>query len=110
MINAGYRAATDPRSHCRPRLTPEGEHLARRAIEIIGRADTAAAELAAMVGQRTGRVRVAGFQSALAALIPHAAATLRRDHPGIELHLADAHPQVALNLLWAGQADAACPG
>jgi DNA-binding transcriptional LysR family regulator len=89
------------------RLTPEGEHLARRAAEIVGRVDTAAAELSAMVGLRTGRVRVAGFQSALAALIPHAAATLRRDHPGIELHLADAHPQVALNLLRDGQVDAA---
>jgi DNA-binding transcriptional LysR family regulator len=60
-----------------------------------------------MVGLRTGRVRIAGFQSALAALVPHAAATLRRDHPGIELHLADAHPQVALDLLRAGQVDAA---
>ncbi|MFD0744439.1 LysR family transcriptional regulator [Phytohabitans flavus] len=89
------------------RLTPEGEHLARRAAEIVGRVDTAAAELSAMVGLRTGRVRVAGFQSALAALIPHAAATLRRDHPGIELHLADAHPQVALSLLRDGQVDAA---
>jgi DNA-binding transcriptional LysR family regulator len=89
------------------RLTPEGEHLARRAAEIVGRVDTAAAELSAMVGLRTGRVRVAGFQSALAALVPHAAATLRRDHPGIELHLVDAHPQVALNLLRDGQIDAA---
>jgi DNA-binding transcriptional LysR family regulator len=89
------------------RLTPEGEHLARRAAEIIGRVDTAAAELSAMVGLRTGRVRIAGFQSALAVLVPHAAATLRRDHPGIELHLADAHPQVALDLLRAGQVDAA---
>jgi DNA-binding transcriptional LysR family regulator len=89
------------------RLTPEGEHLARRAAEIVGRVDTAAAELSAMVGLRTGRVRLAGFQSALAALVPHAAATLRRDHPGIELHLVDAHPQVALNLLRSGQVDAA---
>lgn len=89
------------------RLTPEGEHLARRAAEIVGRVDTAAAELSAMVGLRTGRVRVAGFQSALAALVPHAATTLRRDHPGIELHLADAHPQVALNQLREGQVDAA---
>ncbi|MBE1492408.1 LysR family transcriptional regulator [Plantactinospora soyae] len=89
------------------RLTPEGEHLARRAAEIVGRVDTAAAELSAMVGLRTGRVRVAGFQSALAALVPHAAATLRQDHPGIELHLVDAHPQVALNLLRDGQVDAA---
>lgn len=89
------------------RLTPEGEHLARRAAEIVGRVDTAAAELSAMVGLRTGRVRVAGFQSALAVLVPHAATTLRRDHPGIELHLADAHPQVALNLLRDGQVDVA---
>jgi DNA-binding transcriptional LysR family regulator len=89
------------------RLTPEGEHLARRAVEIVGRVDTAAAELSAMVGLRTGRARVAGFQSALATLVPHAAATLRREHPGIELHLTDAHPQVALDLLRAGQVDAA---
>ncbi|HEY3954903.1 MAG TPA: LysR family transcriptional regulator [Streptosporangiaceae bacterium] len=89
------------------RLTPEGEHLARRATEIVGRVDTAAAELSAMVGLRAGRVRVAGFQSALAALIPHAAATLRREHPGIELHLTEAHPKVALNLLRTGQVDVA---
>jgi DNA-binding transcriptional LysR family regulator len=89
------------------RLTPEGEHLARRATEIVGRVDTAAAELSAMVGLRTGRVRVAGFQSALAALVPHAAGTLRREHPGIELHLIEAHPRVALDLLRAGQVDVA---
>jgi DNA-binding transcriptional LysR family regulator len=89
------------------RLTPEGEHLARRAAEIVGRVDTAAAELSAMVGLRTGRVRVAGFQSALAALVPHAAGTLRREHPGIDLHLIEAHPRVALDLLRAGQVDVA---
>ncbi|MBE1461069.1 LysR family transcriptional regulator [Kibdelosporangium phytohabitans] len=89
------------------RLTPEGEHLARRATEIVGRVDTAAAELSAMVGLRTGRVRVAGFQSALATLVPHAAGTLRREHPGIELHLVEAHPRVALDLLRAGQVDVA---
>jgi DNA-binding transcriptional LysR family regulator len=89
------------------RLTPEGEHLARRAAEIVGRVDIASAELSAMVGLQTGRVRIAGFQSALATLIPHAASTLRRDAAGIELHLVDAHPQTALNLLRAGQVDAA---
>jgi DNA-binding transcriptional LysR family regulator len=89
------------------RLTPEGEHLARRAAEIVGRVDTAAAELSAMVGLRTGRVRVAGFQSALATLVPHAAATLRREHPGIELHLTECHPRVAFDLLRTGQVDAA---
>jgi DNA-binding transcriptional LysR family regulator len=89
------------------RLTPEGEHLARRAVEIVGRVDTAAEELSAMVGLRTGRVRVAGFQSALATLVPNAAVTLRREHPGIELRLTEAHPRVALDLLRAGQVDVA---
>ncbi|MFI6029855.1 LysR family transcriptional regulator [Amycolatopsis magusensis] len=89
------------------RLTPEGEHLARRATEIIGRVDAAAAELSAMVGLRTGRVRLAGFQSALAALVPHAMGVLRREYPGIELHLVEAHPRVALDLLRTGEADIA---
>jgi DNA-binding transcriptional LysR family regulator len=89
------------------RLTPEGEHLARRAAEIVGRVDTAAEELSAMVSLRIGRVRVAGFLSALATLVPHAAVTLRREHPGIELHLTEAHPRVSLDLLRTGQVDTA---
>jgi DNA-binding transcriptional LysR family regulator len=89
------------------RLTPEGDYLARRAAEIVGRVDAATAALAAMVGLPTGRVRVAGFQSALSTLVPHAAATLRRAHPGIELHLVDTHPQVAMDMLRDGQVDAA---
>lgn len=89
------------------RLTPEGEMLARRATEIIGRVDAAEAELEAMVGLRTGRVRVAGFQSALSTLVPEAAAALRRDHPGIQLQLVDAHPVAAIEMLRTGEVDAA---
>ena len=37
------------------RLTPEGELLAQRAREIVGRVDAAAVELAAQVGLRAGR-------------------------------------------------------
>jgi DNA-binding transcriptional LysR family regulator len=89
------------------RLTPEGEQLARRAAEIVGRVDAAAAELSAMVGLRTGRVRLAGFQSVLSAVVPRAAATLSRAHPNIELRLVDAHPEVALDMLRDGEVDAA---
>jgi DNA-binding transcriptional LysR family regulator len=89
------------------RLTPEGEHLARRAAEIVGRVDAAAAELSAMVGLRTGRVRLAGFQSALSVLVPHAASAVREAHPNLEVRLVDAHPQVALTMLRDGQIDAA---
>jgi DNA-binding transcriptional LysR family regulator len=81
--------------------------LARRAAEIIGRVDAAAAELEAMVGLRAGRVRLAGFQSALSTLVPEAAAAMRRDHPGIELRLVDAHPELALAMLRDGEVDAA---
>jgi DNA-binding transcriptional LysR family regulator len=89
------------------RLTPEGEMLARRAVEIIGRVDAAEAELEAMAGLRAGRVRIAGFQSALSTIVPEAAAAMRRDHPGIELRLVDAHPVAALAMLREGDVDAA---
>lgn len=89
------------------RLTPEGELLARRATEIIGRVDAAEAELEAMAGLRAGRVRIAGFQSALSTIVPEAAAAMRRDHPGIELRLVDAHPVVAMAMLREGAVDLA---
>jgi DNA-binding transcriptional LysR family regulator len=89
------------------RLTPEGELLAARAAEIVGRVDAAATELAAQVGLRAGRVRMAGFQSILSTIVPTAAAALARAHPGIELGLVDVHPVEALRMLRAGQVDVA---
>ena len=79
------------------RLTPEGELLAQRATEILGRLNAASVELAARVGLRAGRVRLAGFQTVLSTLVPKAAAELSRLHPGIELNLVDAHPAEGLD-------------
>src|SRR4051794_16399612 len=89
------------------RLTPEGELLAGRATEILGRVDAASVELAARVGLRAGRVRLAGFQTVLSTLIPKAAAELSRSHPGIELNLVDAHPDEGLKMLRSGHVDIA---
>lgn len=89
------------------RLTPEGELLAQRATEIVGRVDAASVELAAHVGLRTGRVRLAGFQTILSTLLPKAARELSRSHPGIELNLVDVHPVEALNMLRSGHVDVA---
>src|SRR5438128_11420879 len=50
------------------RLTQAGRLLADRAAEIIGRIDAADAELSAHVGLSTGRVRLAGFASAISSL------------------------------------------
>jgi DNA-binding transcriptional LysR family regulator len=89
------------------RLTPEGDLLAQRATEILGRLDAASVELAARVGLRTGRVRLAGFQTVLSTLVPKAAAELSRSHPGIELNLVDAHPAEGLTMLRSGHVDIA---
>jgi DNA-binding transcriptional LysR family regulator len=88
-------------------LTDAGRLLAGRAEEILGRLDAAEHELAAHVGQREERIRLAGFPSALATVVPAATAWLRASCPGVELLLAEAEPQTALRLLRGGRADVA---
>lgn len=89
------------------RLTDAGRLLAGRAEEILGRLDAAERELAAHIGQREERIRVAGFPSALATVVPAAAARLRADRPGAELLLAEAEPLSAVRMLRAGRVDVA---
>src|SRR6266540_6401347 len=81
------------------RLTPEGQLLASRATEIVGRVDAATNELAAHVGLQAGRVRLAANASVLSTIAPRAAATLARAHPGLELSLIDRHPADGLRAL-----------
>jgi DNA-binding transcriptional LysR family regulator len=89
------------------RLTDAGRLLAERAEEIIGRLDAAEAELAAHVGLREGRVRLAAFPSALGTLVPAAAARLAAETPGLEFMLTEAEPPEALRMLRAGYVDVA---
>ena len=89
------------------RLTPEGELLAARAAEIVGRVEAATSELAAQVGLRTGRVRLAANASVLATIVPAAAAGLAEAHPGVTLNVVDRHPVEALQMLRRGEIDIA---
>jgi DNA-binding transcriptional LysR family regulator len=89
------------------RLTEAGRLLAERAAEILGRMEAAETELAAHVGLREGRVRLAAFPSALGTIVPEAAARLRDAHPGIDLTLTEAEPPEALRMLRAGYVDVA---
>jgi DNA-binding transcriptional LysR family regulator len=89
------------------RLTEAGRLLAERAEEIIGRLESAEAELAAHVGLREGRVRLAAFPSALGTLVPAAAARLAAETPGMEFMLTEAEPPEALRMLQAGYVDVA---
>src|ERR687894_1336876 len=89
------------------RLTPAGRLLADRAAEIVGRIDAAGAELSAHVGLTAGRVRLAGFSSAIATLVPSAVAALAGRHPGLRISLTDTHPPDALELLRTGEVEVA---
>src|SRR5437773_1165358 len=89
------------------RFTDAGVLLVERAREILGRIESARTDLAAHAGLRAGRVRLAAFPSALATLVPPAAAALAADHPGVELALVEAEPPEALTALRHGEADLA---
>jgi molybdate transport repressor ModE-like protein len=89
------------------RLTPAGELLANRAAEILGRIQAADAELSAHVGLTAGRLRLAGFSSAITSLVPRAVNALAARHPGLEVSLTDTHPPDALELLRTGRTDVA---
>jgi DNA-binding transcriptional LysR family regulator len=89
------------------RLTPAGMLLAGRAAEILGRIDAADAELSAHVGLNAGRVRLAGFSSAIGSLVPDAVAALARKHPGLQVSLTDMHPFEAIEQLRTGRIEVA---
>jgi DNA-binding transcriptional LysR family regulator len=89
------------------RLTEAGRLLAERAEEILGRLDAAEAELAAHVGLRQEKVRLAAFGSALGTLAAAAGAALRADRASAEISLIQAEPDDALRMLRVGAVDVA---
>jgi len=89
------------------RLTEAGRLLAERAEEILGRLDAAEAELAAHVGLRQEKLRLASFGSALGTLAAAAGAALRSDRAKAEISLIQAEPADAVRLLRIGAVDVA---
>src|ERR1700684_3548419 len=69
------------------RPTAAGAALAAHAEALLARAGAAEAELAAVLGLRTGSLRLASFPSAGATLIPQAVARFRAAHPRVALSL-----------------------
>jgi DNA-binding transcriptional LysR family regulator len=89
------------------RLTDAGRLLVDRAESILAQVESACAELEDLAGLRTGRLRLASFPSALATLVPPAAARVTAGHPGVELTLREAEPPEALSALRNGDVDVA---
>ena len=89
------------------RMTDAGRALVEHADVILARLDDAEAELEAISGLRSGRIRVVAFPSAGATLIPPAIARFRAAHPDIQLSLRPGEPDEGLAMLRAGEADVA---
>src|SRR5439155_992308 len=87
------------RDRKRAGLTEAGEILLAHADAILGRMAHAEQELAAYVQARSGRLRLAAFESAGAALVPAAVETFHRRHPQVELNVVQMEPAEAATRL-----------
>jgi DNA-binding transcriptional LysR family regulator len=89
------------------RPTAAGASLVEHAEGIFARIEAAETELAAVLGVRAGRLRMASFPSAGATLMPLAIATFRERHPDVALALAEGEPEDIAPRLRAGEFDLA---
>jgi DNA-binding transcriptional LysR family regulator len=89
------------------RPTAAGATLLEHAEAIFAQVQAAEDELAAVLGIRGGRLRVASFPSAGATLMPAAVATFRDRHPDVALTLAEGEPEEITPRLRAGEFDLA---
>jgi DNA-binding transcriptional LysR family regulator len=95
------------RDRRRIRATAAGATLVDHAETIFGQVEAAEADLAAVLGLRAGRLRVASFPSAGATLMPLAVARFRQAHPEVTLTLAEGEPEQIGPRLRAGEFDLA---
>lgn len=87
------------------RPTPAGVTLVAHAERIVAQVQEAEADLAAVIGLRAGRLRVASFPSGGATLMPMAVARFRRAHPDVALTLIEGEPEEIAPRLRSGEID-----
>ena len=87
-------------------LTILGRRLAAHAARVLDAVEQAEVDLAAHSGAPTGPVRIAAVPSAAVAFAP-SLASLRIDHPGLEVVVRQAPPEDALARLRARETDVA---
>jgi DNA-binding transcriptional LysR family regulator len=95
------------RDRRRVRPTAAGAMLLEHAELIFAQMEAAESDLAALLGVRGGRLRVASFPSAGATLMPLAIAAFRESHPDVSLTLAEGEPEEIAPRLRAGEFDLA---
>ncbi|HEY3947140.1 MAG TPA: LysR substrate-binding domain-containing protein [Solirubrobacteraceae bacterium] len=92
------------------RLTAAGEALLRHAEAILAHQTLAERELEAIAGLRGGRVRMASFPTAGAALVPAAVSLFGARYPDVALSVLEAEPEEAVPMLRAGELEVAIVG
>jgi DNA-binding transcriptional LysR family regulator len=90
------------------RLTPAAYTLLDHAARLSAQWERARADLAAhRASEITGSLRFAGFSTAAAVVVPRTLIHLRREHPGLRVHLRECEPARAFDLLAADDIDIA---
>lgn len=92
------------------RPTAAGTVLLRHAAVVLDRMAAAELELAGMHEQVAGRLSVGVFPAALGVIVPRALATLRAEHPAVEVRLREGTTPTHLRRLRAGALDVAVIG
>lgn len=89
------------------RLTEAGRLLAGHAARVLAGLRAAEQDLARLVDQGEGTVRVAAFPSACSTLVPELIARLAREHPGLHVATTELEPPEALAAVRDGVVDVA---
>jgi molybdate transport repressor ModE-like protein len=88
-------------------LTEAGHALLGHARAVLTRVDAAEQELAELAGRRNARLRLGGFPTALAVVVPGVLAEYGRMRPDVDLSVVGDHMQRLLPRLHAGELDLA---
>lgn len=89
------------------RLTGSARVLLKHADELYARWEEIRGELAQTDPDHVRSLRLCGFSTAAAALLPHAAAAVRATHPHCTVRIIEADPEECFDLLLTDQADLA---
>lgn len=86
-------------------LTVEGETFLEPAVRLLRDAEAAVVDVRDHVARRRGRVAIAALPSLAAGWLPPLLAQFHRQHPGIELDVADVLSDACVARVQSGQAD-----
>lgn len=89
------------------RLTPAARVLLEHVDELYARWEQIRAEVAQASDESVGTLRLAGFSTAAAALLPWVATQVRAAYPGCVVRIIEADPEQCFDLLLADKADVA---